>query len=337
MELISGASLLGFPQLVSELGADPGGVLAAAGLRVDDCGRAEAFLPLRYAIQAVERASVHTQTADFGRRLADRQGIEILGPVGLAARTAADVGRALEIFDKFMAAYSPGIAVPLETCRDPDIVFLAWRVTLDPPFACPQTAELSLGIALRVLRLMLGPDYRPVTVHIPHPPLTPERDYLHYYGCQALFAEPVAGFTMYASELNRPLADGNDLAVHDEAMTCLTGAIGDRTGAATRSVAALVGSLLPSGHVTVALIARQLGVHPKALQRRLAGEGTSFSDVIDQVRREIAQRCLRDTDIGLAHLALQLGFAEQSVLTRACRRWFGASPSAHRLALRRTL
>ncbi|HEY2503146.1 MAG TPA: hypothetical protein VGI68_17485, partial [Mycobacterium sp.] len=53
----------------------------------DDFGVEEVFLPYRSLIVAVETAAAATSTPDFGRRLALRQGIEILGPLGVAART----------------------------------------------------------------------------------------------------------------------------------------------------------------------------------------------------------------------------------------------------------
>ena len=92
----------------------------------------------------------------------------------------------------------------------------------------------------------------------------------------------------------------------------------------------LVRQLLPAGAATQPVIARQFRLHPKGLQRRLATEGTTFAGIVDDVRREMAQRYLRDTDMTLSHLARELGYAEQSVLTRSCRRWFGSSPASLR-------
>lgn len=329
MELISGSSLAGFPQLARDLGADPSAILDTVGLRVDDCGRPEAFILLRYAIHAVERAAVVTATADFGRQLAERQGIDILGPVGIAARTAPTFGAALAIFERFMAAYSPGIAVQLEPGP-----FLAWRAVVDPPIRHPQTTELSLGIALRVIQLLLGPSYRPVSVHFPHGPLTAPAEYGRYYGCAAYFDEPHAGFILRDADLDRPLAQRDDTDLHGGAIRQLTEVITDHATPTAQAVARLVAPLLPSGTVRIEVVAGQFGLHPKALQRRLAEEDTTFSAIVNQVRREIAERYLRDTDISLSHLTRQLGFAEQGVLTRACQRWFDASPSAHRIALR---
>jgi AraC-like DNA-binding protein len=56
--------------------------------------------------------------------------------------------------------------------------------------------------------------------------------------------------------------------------------------------------------------------------------------LVDQHRRDAAEHYLRDTHITLSHLTRELGYAEQSVLARSCRRWFGSSPSEYRRSVR---
>jgi hypothetical protein len=86
--VIRGTALSAYPDLVSELGGDPEQLLRAAGIRLADIGRFDAFVPYLGLIQAVESAASITDTPDFGRRLGRRHGVEILGPVGVAARTS---------------------------------------------------------------------------------------------------------------------------------------------------------------------------------------------------------------------------------------------------------
>lgn len=92
--------------------------------------------------------------------------------------------------------------------------------------------------------------------------------------------------------------------------------------------------LLPAGSLDRDLIAGHLCLHPRTLQRRLAAEGTTFAALVDDVRREEAERWLRDTDMPMGRLAGLLGYSEQSVLTRSCHRWFGVSGTLHRQARR---
>lgn len=327
MSVVRGTALSGYPELVTELGGDPGRLLRAAGIRPADVGEFEVFMPFLGVMRAIESAAADTAVPDFGRRLALRQGIEILGPVGAAARTSATVADALDIFGSFMAAYSPALAVRIAPTDDPRRSFLAVEFVLGQAPPCPQSVELSLGVSLRVLRFLLGPDWSPLSVHLPHDPLTARADYVTYFGCRPRFAQRPAGFTIGAADLSRPLH--RDDVAHRAIVNYLDNII-DRDTGWTSSVRTIIRQLLPTGAASLEVVAVQFNLHPKTLQRRLAEEGTTFAALIDDVRRESADQYLSTTQMSLTHLARELGYAEQSVLTRSCRRWFGCGPAAYR-------
>jgi AraC-like DNA-binding protein len=326
-----GTSLASYPRLVTELGGDPLRLLRAAGIRPPDVGDYDAFIPFRGVLQAVESAAEATATPDFGRRLAALQGIEILGPVGVAARTSPTVAEALNIFTTYLAAYSPALGIRVTRLDDPHRSFIVFEFLLEhaPPF--PQSMELSLGVSLRVLRFLLGSDWSPLSIQFPHDPLTPLADYVAYFGCTPHFAERTAGFTIRSSDLRRPLR--RDDVAHRALVEYLNTITASETGLA-QSVRIIVRQLLPTGAATLEVIAAQFNLHPKTLQRRLADEGVTFAALVDEVRKQAAERYLQTTQISLCHLTRELGYAEQSVLTRSCRRWFGCGPAAYRKRLR---
>ncbi|MEW2482355.1 AraC family transcriptional regulator ligand-binding domain-containing protein [Mycobacterium sp. NPDC049093] len=328
MAVIRGTALTNFHQLVTELGGDSRALVDAAHIPYDDVGRHDRFISLPNGAQMLEDTAATLETPDFGRRLALRQGIDILGPVGLAGRNAASVAEAFLIFDKFMAAYSPSITARVTTHLDPNLRRFEFEYALNPAPPQAQAIELSLGVTLQVLRLFLGADYRPVAVHLPHPALTPTDDYQTYFGCPPSFFEPVAGFTLRTTDLQRPLP--TDRLAHQTAVDYLAQVMGESNPTTSQLVRSLVRQLLPTGVVGLTDIARHIGLHPKALQRRLLAENATFADLVDQTRRESAQRLLLDTDLSLDQLCHQLGYAEQSVLTRSCKRWFGTTPTAYR-------
>jgi AraC-like DNA-binding protein len=86
-------------------------------------------------------------------------------------------------------------------------------------------------------------------------------------------------------------------------------------------------STLSTNRGSKAAIADLLFLHPRTLQRKLADEGAMFEDIRDDVRQQTALHFLRETHIPLAQLSSILGLSNQSVLTRSCLRWFGATPS----------
>ncbi|HEY5857979.1 MAG TPA: AraC family transcriptional regulator [Aldersonia sp.] len=328
MSVVRGTSLTGYPGLVAELGGDPDALLRAAGVRPADVGRFDAFLTYRALIHAVESAAHVTATPDFGRRLGRRQGIEILGAVGVAARTSRTVAEAFTIFEHYLAAYSPAIAVRISPLAGDRRAFFEFAVLLERPPPHPQVIELSLGVALRVFRFLLGSTYAPLLVHLPHDPLTPRAEYRHYFSCPPRFAARTAGFTLRAADLARPLVP--DELAHRTVVEYLNTVVDRRDRGVSGPVRDLVRQLLPTGAATLPVIAAQFRLHPKALQRRLAAENTTFAALVDGVRQDLARHYLRETDMTLTHLARELGYAEHSVLTRSCRRWFGTSPAALR-------
>lgn len=332
MAVVRGTSLTNFPAVVADLGGDPTALLLDVGIRPDCVGRQDVFVPIGAVGRLLGLSAQCTNTPDFGRRLAQRQGIEILGPVGVAARTAASVADALAVFERFLSAYSPALKLSVHVAPVADEAFLEFQIA-EPRLAPGERAqgfELSLGVLLQVLRFLLGAQFAPLSVHLPHPALTPTDAYQTDYGCPALFGQAKAGFTVHAVDLARPLY--RDEITHDIVTRYLTDVTANRPRL-SESVRALIQQLLPGGVVGVNAVAEHLETHPKVLQRRLADEGTTFSALIDEVRRNTAQTMLADTSISLAHLTRQLGYTEHSTFTRACRRWFGCGPSAHRIAL----
>jgi AraC-like DNA-binding protein len=328
MLLVRGSSLTGFSPLVTAHGGDPAAVLELANIDPRDVGQRDRFVPLRNAIAAVEDAAVVLSVPDFGRQLATRQSIDILGPVGVAARTAATVAEAFVILDAYIGAYSPGIATRISTHPDPALSRFEFDFLLDPRPPQAQAIELALGVTLRVLHLFLGTTYRPVAVHLPHSVLGAKADYRRYFGCPPHFNEPIAGFTMRATDLQRPLS--HDTLAHQLALNYLSTTKGQHTRGLADTLRSVIRQLLPTGNLTADLAARQFGLHPKTLQRRLAAEGTTFARLVDQTRRDTAHRLLLDTDLNLHQICGQLGYAEQSVLTRSCKRWFNTTPTTYR-------
>ncbi|MEU0984635.1 AraC family transcriptional regulator [Streptomyces griseus] len=332
MSLIRGTSLQGYPELVRVMGSDPLPLLAAAGVPPAAVGDPDAFIRYRSLVTAVESAATATGASDFGRRLALHQGIEILGPLGVAALTAPDSAAAFRAVGQYQAVYSPAIKGTIVP-SDGRYARYEFRVELKRLPAHRQVIELSLGASLRIFRLILGAGFTPASVHLPHDALAPTADYRAYFGCPVRFAEPFSGFRIRRSELRRPLPSQGP--VHDVVRQYLRSIAPPTDGTRAEATRTLARRLLPTGGLTIELVAGQLSLHPRTLQRQLAAEGTTFEALVEGIRRDETVRCLRDTDMPLGQLSGLLGYSEQSVLTRACHRWFATSPTAHRRALRR--
>jgi AraC-like DNA-binding protein len=313
---------------VAELGTDPAPLLRAAGVPVEAVGDPDAFIAFRNGVEAIEAAAAATGAADFGRRLAERQGIEILGPVGVAARTAPTVGQALESIALYLGVYSPALRVGIEPVPGAPLARFTYEIVERRLPDHRQVIELALGVILRGFRLLLTEDWAPGTVHLPHGPIAARRNYEAYFGCGVRFDEPFAGFTVRAADLARPLAA--DSEVHEVVSRYLHSVKPPDADDVSDPVRQMIRRMLPTGGLALDPIAAELAMHPRTLQRRLAGEGTTFELLTDAVRRQVVDHYLCQTKLPLGHIAALAGYSEQSALSRSCRRWFGAAPSAYR-------
>lgn len=325
MSLIRGTALQGFASLAGDLGADAHELLRLAHLDPSAVGSQDSYLEYRGVIAVLEAASRVTGAGDFGRLLAQRQGLDILGPLGVAARTAPTVGAALASIEKYMAVYSPAIAITVAWSPGESLARFEWRIIVERPPAHRQAAELALGVSCQVFRLLAGPEFRPTRVQLRHHPLTDADAYEEYFGCPVEFATDSYSFWFPAAVLALPL--DADSAVHAVVEEYLDTVAVPHATSTVESVRRLVRTMLPTGGLALDLVCAQLAVHPRTLQRELAKKGTSFAGIVDEVRRDEAERYLRETEMPLGQLTGVLGLSEHSALTRACHRWFGLPPS----------
>ena len=96
----------------------------------------------------------------------------------------------------------------------------------------------------------------------------------------------------------------------------------------------IIYALLPKGHPTIEEVARLLDISPRTLQRRLNGEGISYSDLVDRCRCNAASEALECTQRSIEDISTTLGYADASSFARAFRRWTGVAPSIYRNRLR---
>lgn len=87
-----------------------------------------------------------------------------------------------------------------------------------------------------------------------------------------------------------------------------------------------IAPLLPHGKATAADVARQLGLSQRTFARRLASEGLTFSELLENLRSDLAGRYLMEGDMGVSEVAWLLGYREVGSFSHAFRRWTGKSP-----------
>jgi AraC-like DNA-binding protein len=140
-----------------------------------------------------------------------------------------------------------------------------------------------------------------------------------------------------ADALERPLAMGNpELAQANDAI-----ALRYLANTEIRSIAVRVRELLTTkladGEPSEEDVAQLLNTSVRTLQRKLVDSGTTYRNVLDDTRRELALSYLKVSLYSVTTITYMLGYTATSSFTRAFRRWTGQSPSAWREARLRDL
>jgi AraC-like DNA-binding protein len=189
-----------------------------------------------------------------------------------------------------------------------------FRLTYDLAAADPVVEavlpDCVLSIALDMCRTNAGEMIRPLRVTLRRKrPADPE-PWTRFFGCAVEFGAAENGFTLSASDADRPLP------------------------AANRPLAGIFDNLLTeqlaSGEPSGADIALRLNMSRRTLQRKLAEAETSYQQLVDDTRREMALRYIDDRKMSVTDITFLLGFSGQSAFARAFKRWTGFSPTDYR-------
>lgn len=324
-ELLHADTLRFFPELVTELGGDPAALLRQLGLDPSIFVRG-AVLSYRSMVELLELAAAELQVADFGMRLAARQGGgRVFGIMGVVMKNSATFGEALGYVVDHIYAHS--LAVRMRCERDPAQrrTFVGYEFLLDRLPNRRQAIEQALLLAHLNAVESTGGQARVREALFRHQPLSPLRTYRDYFGCEVRFDQSEDGVVYADQDLACPIAEPDE-QLYEMATAFIDTRFTRLTPPMHAQVRGLILQHLGDEACTNDRVAAELCLHPRTLHRRLKAEGKSFEAIKDEVRRDVALRYLQQTDLPLTRIAEKLGYAETSVLSRSCYRWFGVSP-----------
>lgn len=194
--------------------------------------------------------------------------------------------------------------------------------------------DCRMSILIKLARTGLNNALDPVEVSFtyPEPPSTGE--HFGVFRCPLAFSQPDSRISFDINDLQRPFTDANrELALSndrflDEMMKTLSS-----PDLVTRVKRAIMDDL-PSGTPSEEQVATEVCVSSRTLQRKLAEEGTSFRNLVLEVRRQLAEKYISDKAMPLAEISYMLGFADTSSFSRAFKRWTGDPPAIFRSNLK---
>jgi AraC-like DNA-binding protein len=264
----------------------------------------------------------------FGLTVGAKVRPELFGAVGFAAMSCDTYGEALARIARYKRVMG-GDHVEIVSCgrlsivrsyRDADIRSFA-RQVLD--------GELAFMVALG--RFLTGQPLRPERVAIAFPRPDYHARCVAFFQCPVVFDTPYSELVFQSDDLKLPLVSRNPALApfFEEKAEELRGLPEGELPFAERVRSALRYRLrgdLP----TIELVAKDLAMSERSLQRKLAQEGVSFQSLVDKARSELAQRYLRHQKLDAAEVSYLLGFSHPNSFYRAFKRWMQMTPEEYR-------
>lgn len=327
----------GFNEFVSSFGGDPAAVTRAAGLTPSLPKGLINFESFAGVCHLFEEAAAQTGEPYFGLKWAFHQpsDFRFAGPIVLLLSMADNVRQWVDMGIRYQKIHSNGFSYHYEEDETANIVTGVVSVhPLAPP--CRQLVEqLMAGIAL--LRDKFMPDAKFNLVTFQHGPPEDMSLYEKAFKCPIIFN----------ADRNTIVADHHYLKRNKT--TLLTKLISPfvkqymdwqlaKHPKAKQSISMMTTETIPAilgvKGSDIKHASQALNIHPKKLQRLLKDEGTSYSDILDEVRRNIAARLLAESDISIGRLAKMLDYSSDRPFTAASKRWFGMPATEYRKILK---
>lgn len=248
--------------------------------------------------------------------------------VGHAMLSSADLRGGLNALSRYLALISDATTIALEQDRHQNwLVISHIGNTLRVPRQRQEHAILTLLILCNWLTRR---EVRPLAAEFLFPPPVCELPYQKAFDCPLRFGQPVTRLLLADVDLATPLPSRSPamLALHERLMDEQLNNLGSST--VSNKVRETVMQRLGQGEPRREDVAADLALTDRTLQRRLRAEGSSYQQLLDEARCELARKYLAQDHLPLSAMADLLGFGDQSNFFRACKRWFGVPPGEYR-------
>jgi AraC-like DNA-binding protein len=323
-------ALRGLPPVLESFGVACEPILKTARLTRADLEDPERSAPFADLDRLVGLCVRETKCAHFGLLMGQYINIQTFGVAGRVARNAPSVGAALNDLAGYFVLHDNGGSINV-SIHEGSVTF-SYGIHVTGLRNSSQVYDLAVAAMVNVLRQLCGQTWRPDAVLLPRRRPENIRPYRDYFLAPLRFDSILAAIVFPEHCLTQPIADADPLLrtlLADNASTAIARRDPIMHGDVRRAIRLL---LLPR-QCSRAEVARRLGLHERALGRRLQATGTTFQRLLDDTREEIARQLLCDTNIPVARVAAALGYGDATVFTRAFTRWTGHTPSEFRAQL----
>jgi AraC-like DNA-binding protein len=315
------------PDVLRRLGANADRVLRQAGIDPRLFDHADNRISFAARGHVVRHCAEATGCEHFGLLVGQQNDLRILGLMGLLVKYSPDVGAALHSLVRYFHLHVQGAALGLVV--DGDRAVLSYDIVHPDVEGTEHLGDGAIAMLFNSMRTLCGADWRPVEARLARRKPEDARPYRRFFGVPVRFdAEQYAlVFGADCLTLSLPETDPELRRLLQQQIDVLAAARGDTFLEQVRSV---LHTALLTHRAKAEQVASLFSMHRRTMCRRLAAFDTSFQELVDEARFEMAQQLLQDSTMYVVQIAAVLDYADARAFTRAFKRWSGMTPLSWR-------
>jgi len=309
--------------------SDTDALIADAGIDKSLFNKPENRIPFIQHQRLWELALERGDSPIFGLHFAHNVQATHFGLLGYMIMNCQTIADCLEAIVKYQFLSGQGGEFSLEKTKNTTALSYA-AVNAELPVTQHRVVAM-IAAHISFGRWLLSCDYKPDLVEFCHVCPAEAEEYDAFFEAPVLFGRDSNRITFSENVTSRriPLASADLLELLSERADRLLANITKQsgiTGQISKLLVRQMGVALPSR----SMIAVQLGLSERTLQRRLKDENTHYQAVLDTTRYHLARDLLINTPLPLSEVSAQLGFAEPSAFYRAFKKRYGVTPGQYR-------
>lgn len=194
----------------------------------------------------------------------------------------------------------------------------------------PHTIDAFLAYLVRLMRQIYKPDFAPVSVSLGHPATTANTNpFDDFFGVPVKFGQSDIFIDIAQEDADRELAGSNpEIALINDGII-REYLIKIYKEDVVNRVRSEIGKRLTTGEVNKKQVAKAIGMSSRSFQEKLRKKNTSFSQILDEMRKTLAIAYLESRELSIGEIAYKVGYADAPGFTKAFKRWTGQSPSRY--------
>lgn len=249
--------------------------------------------------------------------------LKALGVLSNLVVASPEVLTALQRLVRFIDIVSPTVAISVKVhgercCVESDIK--AGRLPV-----ASQRYDHMATVLLHAMHWVTGRPIEPAHIHMPPSAPLNSAPWRDAFGCPVTFGARRFAVEFNASDMGQAIPTADPI-VADMCERLVVQVAERNHSSVSARVRRVLEDLLSDGDPRREAVAARMCMSERTLQRRLTEEGTTFAELVDQVRREMAERLLAHGNLTPTEMSFALGFSDPSNFYRACKRWFSRSP-----------